>query len=361
MIKKSRIPKDLLEPFMSVGLIDFSKVDKELSNMNNVIEKLNYLAKLKEIYYDKFEEIISSMNEEEEIYYLSNFNSIISLIFSHWPLETPLQIPSFIFENQLRKDQYSPTFTNWFIDYNARTICLDILKEQFEENSVTKRRHILVKLEMNKIRKFEYRVNELFEAEKIKVHAKPFESTIGVFKYKEELEYLRIDEGHYEDHSFNDNPLDSLNTTSMVLAKYFYFKEYLNKEWSNLGLESNIIEDEIENSFSYLFKSTELFKKAMKSLIKNGFIDRENNKLKWIFTPTKEFTTKQTLIALCVVFEKKQYFKNDVKAIYRSIESEFSIKIDKGNFSRSRRGFIEDFDNPHTTNFQYTSLFKDLL
>ena len=109
-----------------------------------------------------------------------------------------------------------------------------------------------------------------------------------------------------------------------------------------------------------LFETIELYDKAIKILIEKGFISKNGNSLKWIFTPTNEYTTNQTVIALIVVLEKKQYLKQNLKAVYKNIENEFNIKIDKGTYSRSANGFKKDYDTTTpNTNKSYIDLFKD--
>ncbi len=109
-----------------------------------------------------------------------------------------------------------------------------------------------------------------------------------------------------------------------------------------------------------LFETTELYDKAIKILIEKEFISKNGNSLKWIFTPNKEYTTNQTIIALIVVLEKKQYLKKNLKAVYKNIKNEFNITIDKGTYSRSSNAFKKDYDTKiNNTNKSYIDLFKD--
>ncbi len=128
-------------------------------------------------------------------------------------------------------------------------------------------------------------------------------------------------------------------------------------------MKTNIkeVKQKTDYSFKNLFNSDELYEKAVKILIENNFITQESNKLKWIYPKTKGFTTKQSIIALCVVLNTKHYFKHNPKTFYYYIEYEFGIKIDKGNYSKASSGFIIDYDNKRTTNYSYTSLFTNIL
>jgi hypothetical protein len=359
MTKTSKNEGDLLQRFMSIEFIDFIEVDAMLSTMDKYSDKLDYLSEVKEKHYDKFDRVASLMNHQEEAYYLSNFNSIISLIFSHWPLQTPLRIPSFLFDSHFKNYSTDISFSSWFIDFNARTYCFNYWKEQFEDNLVTKRRLKLIRDELKKIFQFEYEANRLFEEGKIKLHSNKLGSKKNPDQLIDEVEYLRTDEGYYNNHLFEGNVLDPYNRTSMILGKHHYYKNYLNEQ--RLAYNNEVIEDTNEYRFSFLFESNDLYEKAIKRLVENGFIERTNGRLKWVFPSTREFRTKQSIIALCVVLETEQYLRKDIEAVYRNIENEFGIKINKGNYSRSSNGFKEDYDNINTKNFSYTSMFKEIL
>lgn len=113
--------------------------------------------------------------------------------------------------------------------------------------------------------------------------------------------------------------------------------------------------------FKDLFDSEELYNKAINVLVDNKFISNDGTKLKWVFLETKEYKTKQTIIALCVVLITKHYFKNSPIAIYDNLKNEFNISIHKSTFSRSSDGFKRDYDKKGTTGYNYISLFKDIL
>ncbi|WP_430412859.1 hypothetical protein [Kordia sp.] len=134
-------------------------------------------------------------------------------------------------------------------------------------------------------------------------------------------------------------------------------RHFVVKESKNQSNKTN----KNDYSFINLFKSKEIYKKAIKTLKNNGFIAENKGVLNWVFTETKELKTKQTIIALCVVLEIKQYFKPSPKAVYNYLEYEFGIKMNKSTYSRSSDGFKDDYENEKSTNYTYTSLFKDIL
>lgn len=115
--------------------------------------------------------------------------------------------------------------------------------------------------------------------------------------------------------------------------------------------------------FKDLFVSDDQYKKVIKILCKNKFIERRGKDLKWIYPRSKKFkSTKQAIIALCVVLERKHYLIEDPKAVYKNIQNEFGIEIPKGNYSRSSNSFMDEYDSPlKTQNFAYLSLFRDIL
>ena len=140
--------------------------------------------------------------------------------------------------------------------------------------------------------------------------------------------------------------------------QFLNFKAIANEENKTSIPKKNKTESQY---FIDLFKSNKLYDKAINILVKNGFITKKNKSLNWIFTSSKKFTTNQTIIALCVVLEKKQYFINNPKAIYKNIKNDFDIKIDKGTYSKSSNAFKEDYQKIKTTSYSYISLFRDLL
>lgn len=113
--------------------------------------------------------------------------------------------------------------------------------------------------------------------------------------------------------------------------------------------------------FKSIFKTEELFIKASNQLISNGFIKKSNDKLEWIYTPTKGLTTKQTLIALCAVLQKEDYLKHNAQSLYKNLEYEFGIKIDKGNFSKSFNLFKKFYTDNHSSYYNYIELFNKIL
>lgn len=123
----------------------------------------------------------------------------------------------------------------------------------------------------------------------------------------------------------------------------------------------------IKLRFKDLFKDNESYNesynKAVNILKENGYVKQSNNILEWIFTPKTGNTIIQTIVALCVVLEKKQYFKPKLKTIYNNINNEFGISMNKSTYSRSSRAFKRDYNNltKGTKSYDYISLFKNIL
>jgi len=148
--------------------------------------------------------------------------------------------------------------------------------------------------------------------------------------------------------------------------KKIKLKSRLNENLEKQSLAENkknplTLKLEKSKGIKYLFKNNELYQKAINILIDKKYINKSNGKLNWIFVETKEYKTKQTIIALCVVLEIKQYLINSPKAIYNFIENDFDIRIDKATYSRSASGFKDDYEKTKTKNYSYTSLFRDIL
>lgn len=175
----------------------------------------------------------------------------------------------------------------------------------------------------------------------------------------------------------NVNPSDNFKETIAKKSKELYLNSNLSPTdkilkianyYINLSnfITKNIIFQKLKTPhlfvrFEDLFKSTELYNKAVNRLIENDFIEKGENKLYWIFIASKKFTAYQTIIALYVVLEKKQYFKQNPKTIYRNIKNEFGIEISESYYSRSSNKFKKDYDTSYTKNADYISLFKDIL
>ncbi|OAD92660.1 hypothetical protein A7A78_01765 [Aequorivita soesokkakensis] len=110
-----------------------------------------------------------------------------------------------------------------------------------------------------------------------------------------------------------------------------------------------------------LFKNKEDYESVIDILIKANFISPKGKGFEWVFTETKEFKTKQMIIALFVVLETENYLIISPKSIYTFIEKNFGIRINKGTYSRSSNNFKEDYYNKNTKNYSYTSIFQSLL
>lgn len=117
----------------------------------------------------------------------------------------------------------------------------------------------------------------------------------------------------------------------------------------------------ISLSFKDLFESEDLYNKAIKILVENRFVERKKNGLKWIYPKSKGLTTRQTIIALFVVLERKHYFKYNLQSRHKYIEAEFNVSMHKSTFSRSSDQYRMDYNTSLTTSSDYLSLFKDIL
>ncbi|TXN36079.1 hypothetical protein FVB32_16095 [Flagellimonas hymeniacidonis] len=127
--------------------------------------------------------------------------------------------------------------------------------------------------------------------------------------------------------------------------------------------DNNIVESSEEIfGIKQLFKNEEQFEKVICSLVENEFIIAKMDAgYEWIFSETKEYKTIQTVIALMVVLETKNYLKLNAKAVYRYIKAEFGITMNKSTYSRSSNALKQDYEKPKTNNFRYISLFRDIL
>lgn len=115
--------------------------------------------------------------------------------------------------------------------------------------------------------------------------------------------------------------------------------------------------------FKDLFKTEELYEKAINKLIEHQFIKRRKDNLEWVYQNTViNFTPPQLLTALYVVLDNSNYLKKESKpAAYYPIYYDFGIKIDKSNFSSMAKGFRTDYNTPNAKNNSYTSLFTKII
>lgn len=116
--------------------------------------------------------------------------------------------------------------------------------------------------------------------------------------------------------------------------------------------------------FIDLFNKVEQYEKVVNILVEHHFIRQGENSLEWVYNDTNmKFTPPQLLTALYVVLDYNNYLKKESKpAAYQNIKNEFGIQIEKGNFSRSVKGFREDYNkNTNLKNSSYTALFKKII
>jgi hypothetical protein len=179
--------------------------------------------------------------------------------------------------------------------------------------------------------------------------------------YEEKRDYIinfyehRLDEIY----KIKDDKINSLDYTHLIeqirLAKQVVLKGK-KLQPTNIKLR---FKDLFKDNESY----NESYNKAVNILKENGYVKQSNNILEWIFTPKTGNTIIQTIVALCVVLEKKQYFKPKLKTIYNNIKNEFGISMNKSTYSRSSRAFKRDYNNltKGTKSYDYISLFKNIL
>jgi len=112
--------KSILEKFSNVNYPDYKEVEKELSILKTISEKLDHLLGLKNDYYDRFQEIKNKLSEAESDLFFENEGAILKSVFGAEKLLTPLYIPEPIFNKHFKVVECTTEYRYWFLQYMAQ-------------------------------------------------------------------------------------------------------------------------------------------------------------------------------------------------------------------------------------------------
>jgi hypothetical protein len=352
--------KNILNKFNHIGFLDYKEVKKALLINETITNKLDYLKKIKENYFDKYLTVFLSLNEKKQRFQ----SDILKSIFGNYELWSSLQIQEPIYDEFFRDLENQDTeYQYWFMRFSAEEkFKAKLNSEDYKDMQASKNSNLLIIAELKEITDVEdkaYQIRAEMGATAFNEYGKGFgylldfekivNGEVDAWTYSSEhikyLEVLRIiGEVHYKKHFVPEGNIGDLQAENYF--KYILYKEHLEEllkndsnnkkqqdreyfkstiskeqlfeEQNNLVTEVSI--EEVYNHFEVLIKKTNkndefyLTKKQLITFIKSTFVDQEPIKQ---FFNCKGFVKKEIrTIFFNFYFHNKNKEKNE-KAVKR--------------------------------------------
>jgi len=146
-----------------IGFLDYKEVKKEILKRETITDRLDYLEKIKENYFNKYLVIHKALNEEEKNIIAFNRKEILESIFGNIKLWTSLQIqePIYIefFSHLMNKNA---DYHYWFLKFDAKEkLKAKIISEDYKEMIASNQSEYYIKAELKEITDLQKKANKL--------------------------------------------------------------------------------------------------------------------------------------------------------------------------------------------------------
>jgi len=234
--------KQLLEKFKHIGFLDYKLINEKLETINTISKKLDYLVSAKENYFDKFQKVVNSIqeNENDYIFFLSNRSTFWEYIFGNNRLVTALNIQESTYEIYFKNASNNPEYTYWFLKYNANQVFEHTINSKDFKNKINSNlKNTFIQSELKEFEQNEKIAIDLLLNKKLDIYNKHPNN----YQYIKELALLRILDGNY----YKENTTESISSWSAFEVQSYY-KHILLKPYLKAELQSKNLTKHDENS-----------------------------------------------------------------------------------------------------------------
>ncbi|MBU7571634.1 MAG: hypothetical protein KAF41_13455, partial [Flavobacterium sp.] len=249
----SKKENELLAKYKSIGFLDFKKVNTALSKIDTITEKLEYLKEIKEQYYDKYENLKTSLDEADYIYYVNNSETFWQVVFGNYSLYSPLSIQKPVYNKFFSNGLKTPEFTYWFLKYDAENVFNHTINSKiFKDKLNSDLKETFIKSELKQLEEQEQKAKDLLLNKELDIYNKHKNN----YTYEKEVVLLRILDGNYykENCSFKLGGWGTLEVQAYY--KHILLKPYLEmqlkktKSISTMEVIMSNKQNEIENNLT---------------------------------------------------------------------------------------------------------------
>lgn len=231
---------ELLVKYKSIGYLDFKKVNTALSKIDTITEKLEYLKGIKEQYYDKYENLKTSLDEVDYIFYVNNSETFWQVVFGNYSLYSPLSIQKPVYNKFFSNGLKTPEFTYWFLKYDAENVFNHTINSKiFKDKLNSELKETFIKSELKQLEEQEQKAKDLLLNKELDIYNQHKNN----YTYEKEVVLLRILDGNYykENCTFKAGGWGTLEVQAYY--KHILLKPYLEKQLKNNAVEKIIKKD----------------------------------------------------------------------------------------------------------------------
>ena len=328
-------------------LPNWDDVRAELSRLETITEKLDYLEEIKQSVTDPL------AKEKDELWRLKFVKKEISKEQNKRYEELKkclspdgkgssfdFNIPISIIDELSNQYRTNPEFSFWFIKFRARGLFKAKIEDpKFQENISSPLALSHIKKDLKRLAEFKDRAIKLLEDGAVNLH-----KGAQIREHYNETEFLRLAGEYYENHVHHD--FFAFGTdVQMLYCDHWLLKQYLEDRKSELEeKKQKETTTEVakslakEISLEYYFEKVSRYKYVIELLVKEGYC--EANTYVWI---DKKRSNKSFIVGLIKGLQAKKYYKDnssptnlEIKEIAKNL---FGVNIGIDTIKRSTPNF----------------------